>query len=144
KAIEAFAKSLALVPEQLTVLGELARAEEAAGELAAALETWKRYQAIQIDGRWPGALPDLGHFDMGLVYAKMKNAEEALGCFQRSARLDPSNPNVHKMMGDFYAAKGDYASSLAAYDQALKIAPGFAEAAQARALAEAQMRKAPN
>jgi len=63
----------------------------------------------------------------GSVEYQMGNLDAALADFTHATQMAPS-PAAYFWLGRTFEGKGDISSAIRAYEDALKIAPGFAEA----------------
>ncbi len=57
---------------------------------------------------------------LGILYAKEKNFEEAVECFEIAQSLEPTANNLHNV-GLIYYSLGEYPKSILAFEQALEI-----------------------
>ncbi len=57
---------------------------------------------------------------LGILYAKEKNFEEAVECFEIAQSLEPTANNLHNV-GLIYYSLGEFSKSVLAFEQALEI-----------------------
>jgi tetratricopeptide (TPR) repeat protein len=88
------------------------------GDMAAALACFDRAVA-QRDGYVAA------HFSRGMALRNLGRNDEAIAAFERSAALDPRNPQPLFDIGSMFAAVRDYPRAIAAYDRALAAEPRY-------------------
>jgi tetratricopeptide (TPR) repeat protein len=116
------------------------------GEKNYALATFAKAQRLFQAGKLDDALPmfreglkhqpsnSVAHTYTGLIVAQdTARLGEARREFEDAIRDDPANVDAHYYLGVIHAAQGDFAAAAQAWDQALRINPGFAPARAARA-----------
>jgi serine/threonine protein kinase len=70
-----------------------------------------------------------GHFQLGLVYMKLKDYPRAIEAYQKAAELDPKSPDTFFNLGYLYAIRKDYLKSEEMYDRVVKLAPAYVDEA---------------
>ncbi len=118
----------AKVPEKVTDSVEKAKAlqKQASGLVETNPQKAKTLllQAITLD---PESVE--GHFELGLVYAKLKNYSEAIKTYQKVAELAPKFPDIYFNLGYMYALSKDYAKAEEMYSKVVKLAPPYLDEA---------------
>jgi len=69
------------------------------------------------------------HFQLGLVYMKLKDHPKAIEAYQKVAELDPRFPDALFNLGYLYAIKKDYSKAEEMYDRVVKLAPSYLDEA---------------
>lgn len=69
------------------------------------------------------------HFQLGLVYMKMKDYPNAIESYQKVADLDPKFPDTFFNLGYLYAVKKDYSKAEEMYERVVKLAPSYLDEA---------------
>ena len=74
--------------------------------------------------------PSLPHtwFNLGLVYKKENEADQALAQFQQMVKLVPAEPIGHYQLGVVYKLKGDTSAAIAQFETARGLNPRLAAA----------------
>jgi len=67
-------------------------------------------------------------YHLGVARYKNGELEAALDAFERSARLDRTNPDAHNDLGLCYIKKGKWREAVEHYQEALHIAPSHSDA----------------
>jgi CubicO group peptidase (beta-lactamase class C family) len=100
------------------------------GGLDAALARYAALKANQPDlyELGEGELNGFGYFLVG-----EKHVDEALRVFRMNVEAFPKSANAQDSLGEAYELAGDKAGAAAAYEQAIKLDPGFKHAADALA-----------
>jgi tetratricopeptide (TPR) repeat protein len=80
--------------------------------------------AIKLD---PGSVN--GHFQLGLLYTRMKDYQKAIETFQKAAKLDPQFPETFFNLGYVYATIKDYSMARDMYSRTVELAPPFLDEA---------------
>ncbi|HHO76002.1 MAG TPA: tetratricopeptide repeat protein, partial [Deltaproteobacteria bacterium] len=132
-AVGDFTRAISLKPEATSPYTARAEVMARSGNWEAAARD--AYTAIILGSRKPGP------------YLTACQASIALGDFEALAeyaengiRTAPELPDFHRFAGRAYRENGDLTNALAAYDQALKIAPGDAATLLDRALTAIMLR----
>jgi tetratricopeptide (TPR) repeat protein len=81
-------------------------------------------QAIQLN---PKSVQ--GHFQLGLVYAQLKNYPKAIERYHKVAQLNPQFPDAFFNLGYVYAKTKDYAKAEEMYSRVVKLAPSYLDEA---------------
>jgi tetratricopeptide (TPR) repeat protein len=74
------------------------------------------------------------HNNLGVLYARQGDLEQALAEYQTALRLDPRRHEAHKNAGVLYAQQGDLEAAHRHYQQALELRPHYVEALNAQGL----------
>ncbi|OGP79425.1 MAG: hypothetical protein A2V86_01785 [Deltaproteobacteria bacterium RBG_16_49_23] len=69
------------------------------------------------------------HFQLGLLYMKLKDYPKAIESYQKAADLDPKLPDTFFNLGYLYAIRKDYLKAEEMYDRAVKLAPSYLDEA---------------
>jgi len=132
QALVEYRKALDLYPNYLTTHAGLAMNFGSVlvdlGYLPEALEAMRL--AADVSPKWGRT-----HYNLGLVYAKLKQYREAEEEWKRAVELQPDDPQIHSTVSRFLLERGRYAEGLEAADTALALKPGFVPALFNRALA---------
>jgi len=116
EAAAEFRKALAIDPGSDAAYRGLARAEEAAGNLAAAEETYRTASRARPD-YWAG------HNDLGVFLFRHGRYEEAREAFQRVVELTPDNARGYSNLGAVLQSLGRDDDAVAAYERSLALQP---------------------
>lgn len=81
-------------------------------------------KAIKLD---PGNVQ--GHFQLGLVYVKLKDYPTAIETYQKVAELAPQFPDTYFNLGYVYAISKDYSKAEEMYSRVVKLAPSYLDEA---------------
>lgn len=111
------------VQDDLDELFETALAQEDAGELAVAAETYRR--ALALDPVEP-----VLHFNLGNVLYGLGQLSESRASLQQAVQLDPRYAEAWNNLGNVLAELGRIEEGLRSFRQSLLLAPGY-ELAQA-------------
>lgn len=121
QAEESFKAALAIDPEHLPPLVNLARLQSETGRPAAAITTASK--AIAINPGYARA-----YLVRGLAQAALNRPEAALADFHKAADAEPDSAWPQWRIGYFLFNRGDNAGAKAAYQAALETDPDFHEA----------------
>ena len=72
--------------------------------------------------------PATHYNNLGLVYSRQGNSDEALSVLKRALSIDPYCFETHFNLGNVYREKGAFNEAIDCYKKTLQINPGFAEA----------------
>src|SRR6056297_2751934 len=67
------------------------------------------------------------HYEYGMQYYEAGKLDEAIEQFQRSISVNPSDPVVHKALGDVFADKGMLFEAVTEWEVAVKLKPSYEE-----------------
>jgi len=81
-------------------------------------------KAVQYD---PGSIE--GHFQLGLLYDKLKEWPKAIESYQKVTELNPQFPDAYFNLGYVYASLKDYQRSEEMYDHVVELAPSYLDEA---------------
>jgi putative PEP-CTERM system TPR-repeat lipoprotein len=126
QARDRFTRALELDPDAAVAANNLAWMYAEAGDrLDAALELAQRAKA---------RLPKSHEVDdtLGFVHYKRNAPAEAIPHFERSVAAAPNNPVYQYHLGLARAKSGDTSGARSAFDRAVALRPGYAEAVDAR------------
>jgi Tfp pilus assembly protein PilF len=70
-----------------------------------------------------------GHFQLGMVYMKLKDYPRAIEAYEKAAELDPKSPDTFFNLGYLYAIKKEYSKSEEMYGRVIKLAPAYVDEA---------------
>lgn len=70
-----------------------------------------------------------GHFQLGLLYVRLKNHQKAVETYQKAAELDPQSPETFFNLGYVYAVTKDYNRAREMYSRVVELAPSFLDEA---------------
>lgn len=156
EAIRAWQRALALNPDHVASLGQLAAARRRQGRHEEAAAHWQR--TIQVDPQNADAFYNLGlvfcydlhdvetaltfwrqtvaidslHWDarynLGLTLYKTGAYQQSLTYWQQAVALRPDNPQGHNGLGSIYKALGRHAEAVAAWQQSVQLAPDYVTA----------------
>lgn len=90
-------------------------------DLSRAMIAYER--ALELDAHHVGALVNLGN-----VYYRMGQIDEARRLYDRALAIDPQNPNVHYNLGNVYDDLEEHRTAIRFFESALKLRPGNADA----------------
>lgn len=126
--LQAYRNVLAGDPKNLTANVDLANRLYDAGRYAEAIPYYQ--QAVKVDPKNASVSTDLG---TALYYAG--RPDEALAQLDASLRIDPTHAQTLFNIGIIRReAKNDNKGAVAAWEQLLKVAPGYPEAERVRTL----------
>ena len=74
-----------------------------------------------------GCASNLSRYEVGMGYYEAGKYDHAIEEFQASISLNPSDPVVHKALGDVYADKGLILDAIASWEVAMKLRPKYPE-----------------
>ncbi|MGB3904048.1 MAG: tetratricopeptide repeat protein [Anaerolineae bacterium] len=114
-------------PEQATGWGvnnaqrhvRLARAREARGETARAIEEYQFALELEPSNGWV-------HFALGELYFAQHDMVQAAASYQRAIELEPDIGRLHFRLGEAYQAGGQTERAVAEYEAAIEIEPDTA------------------
>lgn len=121
EAAQGFRASLALVPDRVSTLVNLAATQLKLAQADEALQTTARLLAQEPDNRD-------GHFHRGAALAQLGRHPEALTSLDRAVAIDPAQPELWLHHGHALQHVNRLEDALASYDRALHLAPDFAAA----------------
>ncbi|HYV39071.1 MAG TPA: tetratricopeptide repeat-containing glycosyltransferase family protein, partial [Gemmataceae bacterium] len=75
-----------------------------------------------------------GHYNLGVVLAKLARFDEALGCYRRTLELQPDHLDARNNLGNVLKDMGKFDDAHAAFDQALARNPDYGEGHLSRSL----------
>lgn len=70
-------------------------------------------------------------FDLGTVYYRQNQVDEALATYRQTTKIDPGKVNAWYMLGNCHALKADFAAAKRYYSRALELVPEHADALDA-------------
>jgi cytochrome c-type biogenesis protein CcmH/NrfG len=115
--ITALEARLALNPRDLDALVGLGRVYLQTGQVAKAIEFYKR--ALEIDGTNVSALSG-----MAMILAQAGHSDQALNLFNRVLAINPQVPMALLFKGRIlYEEKKDYVAAIASWEQFLRVMP---------------------
>ena len=120
EAAESFERVLNLNPSQTDALYALGVIARQSGNHLAAAEFMRRALAIEPD------LPDCHHV-LGLALMGLRKLDESEACFLRAIALRKA-PGFYNSLGILRKEQGRFDEAIAAYQQAIELNPGFADA----------------
>ncbi len=65
---------------------------------------------------------------MGIAYARLKNPQEAIKCYNEGLKYNVNDPTVHNNLGTVYFTAGKYNEALAEFQEAVRLNPRYSEA----------------
>ena len=65
---------------------------------------------------------------LGVIYNKMKNATEAMKCYQSALQYNPTDPTVHNNIGTILFQTGNFEEARKAFKKALELNPNYSDA----------------
>ena len=74
----------------------------------------------------------IGHANLGALYARLGQPEQALAAFQAAAASDPTLATAHYNLGVLYRRLGQPDQALAAFHEAERLDPGLSQAKKGR------------
>jgi tetratricopeptide (TPR) repeat protein len=119
KAIEAFARAIALHPSYGVAFNNIGNAFFRSGLYDRALEAQTR--AIALEPKNP-----VFHYNRGLTHAARGDQDRAIEDYGRAISLDPAYAEAYNNLGLAYHLKGLYGRAIDAYTKALAYSPGTA------------------
>ncbi|HEX6884765.1 MAG TPA: protein kinase [Planctomycetota bacterium] len=133
EAIEYYRAALAVRPDALAILTNLAIALEAAGRLEEAGHLWERVLELAPDSA-------ITHFNFACYQQVLGHAEQVVESTRTALRLDPAHPLAHGLLGHALLALGRFAEAVEALRVGAERLPaGTTEGRTVRAdLAEAE------
>jgi Flp pilus assembly protein TadD len=70
----------------------------------------------------------IAHNNLGMVYGKTGQTENAIGEFRKSLELDPRSPRSHTNLGIMLYQLGEHEEARLHWQEALRLNPQFQEA----------------
>ena len=70
-----------------------------------------------------------GHFQLGLLYVKLKEWPQAIESYQKAVALDPESPDTFFNLGYVYARVKDYPKAEEMYGRVVDLAPSYLDQA---------------
>ena len=95
--------------------------DEEPGDLTRATLAYER--ALELDPHHVGALVNLGN-----VYYRLGQVDDARRLYERALALDPQNPNVHYNLGNVYDDLEEYRTAIRFFESALRLRASNADA----------------
>ena len=95
--------------------------DENPGDFSRATLAYER--ALELDPHHVGALVNLGN-----VYYRLEQIDDARRLYERALAIDPQNPNVHYNLGNVYDDLEEFRTAIRFFDSALRLNPGNADA----------------
>lgn len=117
-------RAYAITPERRDTLISLGRSLFYQRKFEEALVIFKEARALA-GSDWQDSIP---HFWLGRTYHGLGQLDEAIAEFQRALEWHPSNNMTYLLMGDAYAANGEFDKAAEAYRTVLARNPGNADA----------------
>ena len=65
---------------------------------------------------------------MGIAYARLKNPQEAIKCYNEGLKYNVNDPTVHNNLGTVYFTSGKYNEALTEFQEAVRLNPRYSEA----------------
>ena len=65
---------------------------------------------------------------LGVIYNKMNNANEAMKCYQSALKYNPTDPTVHNNIGTILFQTGNFEEAKKAFTKALELNPNYIDA----------------
>jgi superkiller protein 3 len=122
EAIEKFQQALALDPQRVSILGNMAESYRKLGKLQEALDTYKKAIAMNPN-------ESAYYTNMGVVLDQMGKSQESLEAYKKAAALNPGGgAQSHFNLGVNFANNGKMDEAIEAFRKALAVDPNFAEA----------------
>ncbi len=116
-----WADTAAKLPGNARAHNNLGQARFRAGEIDAAVASYRRALALQPD------YPET-HYNLGVAHARQDRIDEAIASYGRALAVQPDYPEALNNLGNALARAGRPADALARYAEAVRRRPGFAEA----------------
>jgi tetratricopeptide (TPR) repeat protein len=116
KAIEAFARAIALHPSYGVAFNNIGNAFYRRGLYGQALEAQTRAAALEPKN-------PVFHYNRGLTYAATGAYDRAIEEYDRAIVLDPAYAEAYNNLGLVYHVKGLYGRAIEAYTKALTFSP---------------------
>ena len=69
-----------------------------------------------------------GDFTLGKQLAEQGNTESAINYLERAAKQDPSNAEIHQLLGDCYRDQSEWDQAIEHYQEALNLRKGYLDA----------------
>jgi Flp pilus assembly protein TadD len=120
RAIAAYRQTLALAPNFAAGYNNLAAAQKAVGDFAAAERSLAA--ALRLDPAYAD-----GHYNLGLLRYDRRDLSGARESYLRSLELRPDNAAVHYNLGIVLVAEGDWNSARRHFTEALRLRPQYAQ-----------------
>jgi tetratricopeptide (TPR) repeat protein len=95
--------------------------DEDAADLERALVAYEH--ALELDPHHVGSLVNLGN-----VYYRLGQVDEARRLYERALALDPQNPNVHYNLGNVYDDLEEFRTAIRFFESAIRLRPANADA----------------
>jgi tetratricopeptide (TPR) repeat protein len=121
KAAGKYEEILRQDPDNVYVLGHLAKTQYDMGQLGECEKTAIRSVALDPDD-------PAGLYILGVLRYRQERLDEALDALSRSARFNPTNAGTQYYLGNVLAEKGLRQASETAFRKALQCEPDYAEA----------------
>lgn len=115
-----FRQAIVLAPLAVEVYGDLADAEFRQGHVDAAIETYRKLQAIY-PYTYYGAL----YREVGFIELRAGRNDEARDDLARAVSLDPLDWHAQYLLGHAYKRLGDRAAARGAWRRVLELRPDF-------------------
>lgn len=104
-------------PQNFKALSSLADLYVMQGKMPEAALIYEKLLLTK-EGKWP-----IVYFNLGIVYSKLENVDEAIDNFKKAVELEPDYIEAHLALGVLHEIKKDYESAIKNYENALKIDP---------------------
>jgi tetratricopeptide (TPR) repeat protein len=88
----------------------------------------KAYKTITVVAAGERSIAAAAHLNLGNVYMKLGNYEEAAGAFQRSIKLNSNSAESYNNLGEALGELKQYPRALEAFQQAVGLDGGFLKA----------------
>jgi tetratricopeptide (TPR) repeat protein len=129
EAVALFEETLASDPSMMNkVSAPYARALQGQASKLAKTDPYKAktllLKAVELD---PGSLH--AHFQLGLLYARLKNYPKAIDRYEKAAELDPQFSETFFNLGYVYAINKNYSRAKEMYGRVVELAPRFVDEA---------------
>ena len=118
KAIESFKKAIAIDPVYSEAHNYLGKGYEALGRDAEAILAYQ--EALK---NLQYTTPQLPYWNLGLIYVRQKQYDQALEAFQQARKIEPANGVVLAKMAETSLQKGDVEKALFFLKEAVAITP---------------------
>jgi rhomboid protease GluP len=124
EAITSFKKALEIKPDYAEARHDLGFAYMRIGLNDEAITAFKQIIEASDDSEMRAR----AYYNLGLIYADTKLYDEAIDSLEKSARLQPGDPDTYYYLGICYMEKEFYEKAIGAYQRALELRPDFAKA----------------
>ena len=115
KALTCYQKAIKLNPNMAGIYRNLAKVWGKLGKEDEAAKCW--YRALTLE---PQSANAQKHYELGDIFLKQKQLEEAIACYRRALELEPAHAQAYFRLGEILQSRGRTTEASACFRQAIR------------------------